>query len=137
VAGIAFAPAGMYFVDFKGKDVIITLVIVAHSTGLGGLGDRRRQSQRSVIAACMAVVAPLPMPGRMLPVNFLPAGLSTRFMTEPAFTHAGAVYKLPSVVIQVRHRLPVILQDRIGMTEAAVKLLFCVLPMQLFFLSAT
>jgi len=57
VAGIAFAPAGMSFVDFKREIVLISFVIVAHATGFGRLGDRRCQTQRPVIASCMADVA--------------------------------------------------------------------------------
>lgn len=143
MAGVAFVFAGMSLVDFKRQDVPITFVIMTDATGLGGLCDRRSQSQRPVIASLVAVVAPLPLPGHMLWVNFLPvglfagrmflpAGLSARLMTEPAFSRIGAVHKLPSAVLQVRHWFPVILQDRIGMAETAVKLLAGVFLMQLF-----
>ena len=140
MAGIAFAYAGVLYVDLKRDCAVITNAIVAQSAGFGRLGDRRHQARRPAVAPLMAVVAPLPLPGRMHSMYCRPGVVSTPsaaapaagLMTEPAFGLTGAVDKLPSVVIGLRHRLSVILQARIGMTDAAVELLFSVPAMQPF-----
>jgi hypothetical protein len=140
MAGIAFAAAGVLFMDLKGERTVVTIAIVTQSAGFRRLGDRRHNARRTGIASLMAVVAPLPLPGRMNSVHCRPGAISAPsaaapvacLMTEPAFGRTGAVDKLPSIVIQFRHRLPVILQDRIGMAEAAVKLLLGVPAMQPF-----